>query len=76
MAQLMYQFNYIVEIKLYKSDVVMIQSLEILAFIPYRIKYHVYRAPIVIRAVNVQHLLGAAHLLIVFAQYWLPSKPT
>lgn len=49
----MYQFNYIAEIKLYKSDIVMIQSLEILAFIAYRTKHLPQRAPVVIRAVNV-----------------------
>ena len=49
----MCQFNYIVEIKLYKSDIVMIQSLEILAFTAYGTKDHLRRAPVVIRAENV-----------------------
>lgn len=49
----MYQFNYIAEIKLYKSDVVMIHSLEILAFIAYRTKHLLQRALVVIKAVNV-----------------------
>ena len=72
----MYQFNYIAEIKLYKSDIVMIQSLEILAFTAYGTKHHLWRAPVVIRAENVYHLLGASRLRIGFAQYWLSSKTT
>lgn len=49
----MYLFNYIAEIKLCKSDIVMIQSLEILAFITYRTNHHLQRAPVVVRAENV-----------------------